>query len=111
MPYIPKNQRENLDSAIENLMNSVVETVDGNSKSGLSAENFAKAAGCLNYAISRILSGVAGQVSYSKINTIVGVLDCIKMEFYERVAKNYEQDKKEENGDIIEYAKLENNLF
>jgi hypothetical protein len=57
--------------------------------------------GDLNYAISSICDEcLQGQVSYTKINEIVGVLECVKMELYRRVAAPYEDKKMVENGDV-----------
>ena len=39
-------------------------------------------------------------VSYAKINEVIGVLECAKLELYRRIASPYEDKKKEENGDV-----------
>jgi hypothetical protein len=39
-------------------------------------------------------------VSYTKINEVIGVLECAKLELYRRIAAPYEDKKKEENGDV-----------
>ena len=41
---------------------------------------------------------------YSKINAIIGILECIKLELYRRVAAPYEDVKAAENGDVPEYS-------
>ena len=92
MPYIKQNRREILDPYVEIIVNTMKK---------IEAE-----AGDYNYLITRILASgfdLNSKPGYSKINTIVGVLDCIKLELYRRVAGNYEQEKTIENGDIIEY--------
>lgn len=59
-------------------------------------------AGEINYLISHILDGylVAFGVNYRNINTLIGVLECAKLELYRRIAVPYEDKKKEENGDV-----------
>lgn len=39
-------------------------------------------------------------LSYQKIAEVVGALDCTKMEFYRRMAIDYEDAKIEVNGDV-----------
>ena len=114
MPYIKEENRHQLDSCINHMM----ECLKGNVSSGmnnsninpnkekLSNEEFLSIVGDINYAFSRILSGVMGDVSYSKIALITGVLENIKQEFYRRAASKYEDKKILENGDIQEYKKL-----
>lgn len=59
-------------------------------------------AGQLNYLISTLclLYLRTNGVSYNTINSIVGVLECAKQEFYRRIAVPYEQEKIKTNGDI-----------
>lgn len=38
--------------------------------------------------------------NYATINSIVGVLECAKLEFYRRIAVPYEDTKIQENGDV-----------
>jgi len=37
---------------------------------------------------------------YKRYNKAMGVLECIKQEFYRRVISKYEDQKIEENGDV-----------
>jgi hypothetical protein len=39
-------------------------------------------------------------LSYKSINDVIGVLECVKQEFYRRIAVPYEDKKIEQNGDI-----------
>ena len=100
MPYIKKEARVFLDECIENVVSKIT---DGNS---LTNEEFLSISGEINYTFSRILSSCMGTPSYSKIAVITGVLENIKQEFYRRVASAYEDIKIIENGDILEYEKL-----
>lgn len=83
MPYIKKSEREHIDK--------MVPRVD------------LLTAGELNYLISRIVfKWVTGLgISYSSCNVAVGVLECVKQEFYRRVVAPYEDKKKLENGDVF----------
>ena len=59
-------------------------------------------AGELNYIISRLIKNLMDKnpVNYNFCNTIIGVLECAKQEFYNRVVTPYESVKIHENGDV-----------
>lgn len=86
MPYIEKFLRE---PAWEDF-------IDG---------GFIPNSGTLNFLITTLCDEyVSGDESekfnYHAINTVIGVLECVKMEFYRRLAAPYEDLKKEKNGDV-----------
>ena len=83
MPYISKESKDKFQKALQNLP---------------TFEN----SGELNYFISSVLNMhiVAKGLNYENINNVVGVLSCVKSEFYHRVATPYEIQKMKENGDI-----------
>lgn len=58
--------------------------------------------GELNYLISKSVAKVLEKkpTSYTRINALIGVLECAKLELYRRVAAPYEDSKCEENGDV-----------
>lgn len=58
--------------------------------------------GGINYLFSSLMDEwlEANGVSYQSINTLIGVLECAKMELYRRVAVPYEDKKIRENGDV-----------
>ena len=58
--------------------------------------------GDINYFISTVLEQCLKQwgTSYETINGLVGVLECVKLELYRRVAAPYETQKMLENGDV-----------
>ena len=60
--------------------------------------------GELNYRITRLLQTyidvTKGGVSYTNINEVIGVLECVKLELYRRMSAPYEDKKIEENGDV-----------
>jgi hypothetical protein len=53
----------------------------------------------LNYIVTKILKGVY-PLKYYQLNKAMGVLECIKLEFYRRVAAPYEDVKMKESGDV-----------
>ena len=90
MPYIPPEDRDAYDEAIQTLV-----------------EDFFHAGsdwkGHMNYVVSSIIAGIIeenGGPRYSLLNDIIGVLECIKMECYRRALSPYEDLKIEENGDV-----------
>lgn len=61
----------------------------------------ATSAGELNYLITKTCDNFIGsELSYSKINEVIGVLECAKLEMYRRLAAPYEDKKMSENGDV-----------
>jgi hypothetical protein len=58
--------------------------------------------GELNYTITNLLIDYIDSkgTSYDVINSIIGVLECAKLEFYRRLAAPYEDTKIAENGDV-----------
>jgi len=59
-------------------------------------------AGELNFEITKLILRYVRdpKVSYQRINDVIGVLECAKLEFYRRLASPYEDDKIVENGDV-----------
>ena len=55
--------------------------------------------GELNYVITKILKE-SYPLRYFHINKAIGVLECIKLEYYRRVAAPYEDSKIRESGDV-----------
>lgn len=95
MPYIDISERDQLDPHINSLISKISD-----------CDNFQDNLGKINYCVSRIISGVMGARSYSKIAMATGVLENIKQEFYRRIAESYEDMKIIQNGDIEEYKKF-----
>ena len=95
MPYIIEEERQELDPSIEKMADAILNTHN--------PHNFAGFLGRINYCFSRVIMKVMRDVSYAKVAMATGVLENIKQEFYERVARPYESRKIAENGDIPEY--------
>ena len=90
MPYIPMEKRETLDHTIISLACRI-----------LSHEEDERA-GMLNYTLSSLLSRLSKgeSVNYRNINRMIGVLECVKLELYRRLASPYEDEKMQSNGDV-----------
>ena len=92
MPYITPEEREWLDKHVD--QNAPIKT-----------------AGQLNYVISKLVHNYIqnrhGVLNYVKINEVIGVLECAKLELYRTVAAPYEDKKREENGKV---SKLDGNV-
>lgn len=92
MPYIKPEDRPKFDRAIQILAQNI------------------ETPGELNYVITKLCHSAAhgtpsdvdggSELCYSRINSVVGTLECVKQEFYRRVAVPYEDKKIEENGDV-----------
>ena len=95
MPYIIEEERQELDPSIDKMADAILNTHN--------PHNFASFLGRINYCFSRVLRKVMGDVTYAKVAMATGVLENVKQEFYERVARPYESGKIAENGDIPEY--------
>lgn len=61
-------------------------------------------AGELNYVITDLIDNYLyfqyPVTSYVALNEVIGVLECVKLELYRRIAAPYEDKKMAENGDV-----------
>ena len=87
MPYIKAINRNKYEKLLENLIN-ILKTLPPE-----------KIDGELNYVVTKILKEIY-PLRYFHINKAVGVLECIKLEYYRRVAAPYEDLKIKETGDV-----------
>ena len=55
--------------------------------------------GQLNYAITNLLLATQPK-TYAHYNELVGLLECVKLEFYRRAVAAYEEQKILDNGDV-----------
>lgn len=86
MPYIKIDDREHFKPVIEAVLDTGMDVP-----------------GELNYLITcicQIYQNTVGQ-SYATHNEIVGVLECVKQEWYRRQTTPYEEKKMADNGDVI----------
>jgi hypothetical protein len=85
MPYIKKAGRNRFESLLHQMLQSMPAD-----------------AGDLNYLISRIVDTyilVKGK-NYANLNEVIGVLECVKQEYYRRIVVPYEDTKIADNGDV-----------
>lgn len=87
MPYIKKEDRPAIDTALTPLIDHFKSLPEGEQD------------GALNYAITKILKSVY-PVKYVHLNRALGVLSAVTQEFYRRVIGPYEDTKITENGDV-----------
>ncbi len=87
MPYIKREARPELDdhmsALIEHIKSLPIEDQDG----------------AFNYTVTRMITSIY-PLRYFHINRAMGVLECIKQEFYRVVAGPYEDVKIKENGAV-----------
>jgi hypothetical protein len=87
LPYIKPQSRVKYEKVLEELIAILkslpVDEVEGE----------------LNYVVTRILKQIY-PVRYFQINKAIGILECVKLEFYRRVAAPYEDKKIKESGDV-----------
>lgn len=85
MPYIKQEDRNRLIPVINDLVGLLKNAP----------------AGEINYVFSTVIWRLfEKETKYSKANELIGVLECIKQEFYRRKVATYEDKKIAENGDV-----------
>ena len=84
MPYIPTQDRSDIDEA---LLDFGSEWVPNN-------------AGELNWLVTTFIDNYlsANGIRYSYLNDMMGALECCKLELYRKIGAPYEEIKEEENG-------------
>ena len=92
MPYIKQASRDIYDKEIVELVEKLTDY----------GTNTPPNVGHLNYVISKLVWSIFEKngPSYTLGNNMVGVLECVKQEFYRRQLASYEDLKIVENGDI-----------
>jgi hypothetical protein len=101
MPYIDPKMRPKLDIAVQNLYEAMLE-VNHEAICTTDAQPGSLTDGIVNYSVTRLLHLMYGRglTTYQDINRAVGVIECIKQEYYRRVASPYEDTKIKQNGDV-----------
>ena len=91
MPYIKSEDREQFEDAIDDIVGYILEETSETSRAGM-----------LNYVFSKVISELldAEGITYNRLNTYVGMLECAKLELYRRVAVPYENKKMHTHGDV-----------
>ena len=83
MPYIKEEQRQ--------------EIMDGRMPADAGELNYFLTMCLLNY----ITEHTKDAPNYAMYNEVIGVLECLKLEFYRRAVAPYEDVKSESNGDVF----------
>jgi broad-specificity NMP kinase len=98
MPYIKKEDRTKYDALIKEITDLLI---NGDYFEQSHPSRNEVKVGEVNYIISSIIWEIfKKERSYTMGNNLVGVLECVKQEFYRRQLSNYEDEKIKENGDI-----------
>jgi len=97
MPYIKINKRVIINNKINELLNNVSKMKFVENEIVFDVED-----GDINYIITRILLAYlcGTNMSYKTLNSVIGILECVKMELYRRVVEPYENKKIKDNGDV-----------
>jgi len=94
MPYISQFDRKKYDTSI----NELVEVLVGDSSTD---EPGSIELGGLNYILSSLVWKLWGRSPcYRLANDLIGVLECVKTEFYRRHVAEYEEEAQAYNGDL-----------
>ncbi len=85
MPYINKAERKRFDFYLDALNANIISP------------------GEFNYCVSRLAWDMVKRLggNYAACNTVIGALECAKLELYRRVIAPYENDCIQRNGDIL----------
>jgi hypothetical protein len=89
MPYINKEDRNYFDGLTDILSDNI--------------EN----EGHLNYVFTSLIHKYINHngLNYKMINSMIGVLECSKLELYRKIASPYEDEKIQENGSVSDLDK------
>jgi len=95
MPYLPPAVKQRLDPHIDGLAAEIAAIAAEESRDG-------SFAGSLNYACTRLAVKVMPERRYWAIATVVGVLKNVADEFYRRVGVPYEEERRDQHGDVFD---------
>ncbi len=93
MPYIKQEHRGKIDMLVDTVIQGLVAAMGK-----MMADRFPDD-GVVNYLFTRILLRLYG-TSYKGIIRVIGLLETIKLEYYRRQAAPYEDEKRNENGEV-----------
>ena len=88
MPYIKKGKRGKIDGIVKQLADNIITLSD------------------INYAVTKLLHTIIdrdaknSRFCYALLNSMIGVLECAKLELYRMVVAPYENKKRMKNGPI-----------
>ena len=107
MPYVNKHCRELIEYSSDATgmsgLSQFIKKLDRLRSQTTNKNSVGWHPGTLNYIITRLCDywcRDSGEANYEKYNMVIGVLECVKQEFYRRQVAPYEDEKCEENGDV-----------
>lgn len=89
MPYITQEDRKKIEPILGPLLDQI-------------ALGEFSHPGQINYVITKIIMATLERPSYCDFNKVMGVLECVKQEFYRRAVGPYEDRKIRHNGDVYD---------
>lgn len=92
MPYITEEKRKTLDNAIHQVMDALRQIECDDPEASFE--------GTLNYLFTTIILKSYTLNNYDEHNRVVGLLECVKAEYYRRRVAPYEMQKCYENSDV-----------
>ncbi len=95
MPYIKMDKRPPYDRVINDLRKNLGDRISWDVDLSVDGE--------INYLVTRILDSVfLEHESYQRYERVIGLLECIKLEFSRRKLSLYEDRKITSNGDVFD---------
>lgn len=116
MPYIKPEQRELLQEPLLDVLRTIrrlaFEQAKAQSDDGTvsEADEMTAAAGILNFCCTSLAVNLMGKPRYWKIAILTGTLNNVAQEFYDRVARPYEDGACAKNGDVYECPHPDNRV-
>jgi len=93
MPYIEQRYRDLIDPEVDKLIDGLKRFDVGSIVPD----------GAINYVFTRILLAFFNEpTSYFNIERVIGLLECIKMEYMRRIGEPYENMKRIQNGEVFD---------
>jgi hypothetical protein len=89
MPYIKQELREIFNPLIKDLLYELYQQPED------------KRDGIINYIFTLLLNNTFNEVDYQKLERLIGILECCKLELYRKKIVPYEEIKEKENGSVI----------
>lgn len=81
--------------------------IDRDRRRQINRGDLPKTAGELNYKLTTEVEEYLryhGGLSYNNLNEVLGVLTAVQLELYRRLAAPYEDDKRDQNGEVYRLA-------
>lgn len=94
MPYIVEDKRRVLEPAIHQVQDALRQIQCDDPEGSFE--------GVLNYLFTTIILRSYTRNNYDEHNRVMGLLDCVKTEYYARRVTPYEKQKAYENGDVYQ---------